>query len=89
MLGGWLRQLSQREVLWRIGVASLFGPFVAVGLMVYGLQNAPTGVVLTLLSLSPVWLLPLGAIFQRDVPSGRETLGACIAVGGVAVLLLR
>lgn len=88
-LGSWVRLLSQRSVLWRVGVGSLFGPFVAVWLMVYGLQNAPTGIVLTLLSLSPVWLLPLGAMFQGDRPTARESLGAVVAVGGVAILLLR
>jgi len=84
----WARGLVVQHVLWRVALASVSGPFVGVWMMIYGLQNAPTGVVLTLLSLSPVWLLPLGSIFQKDVPSPRECLGAVVAVGGVALLLL-
>lgn len=85
---GWIRGLIARKVLWRVVLGSVCGPFVGVWMMIYGLQHAATGIVLTLLSLSPVWLLPLGALLQNDVPSRRETFGALVAVGGVAVLLL-
>jgi drug/metabolite transporter (DMT)-like permease len=86
-LGSWVRGLLQREVLWRVSAASVLGPFIAVFLMLYALQNAPAGVVLTLLATAPVWLLPLGAIFQKDPPSRQETIGVLVAVAGIAVLL--
>lgn len=87
--GSWTAGLRQRAVLWRVSVASFFGPFLAIWFMLFALKNASTGVVLTLLAMSPIWLLPLGWIFQGDRPTGREMLGALVAVGGIAVLLVR
>lgn len=85
----WTRGLAQRRVLWRLAIASALGPFLAIWLMLIALQQAPVGVALTLLSMAPLWLLPLGAIFQRDIPSGREVFGALLAIAGIAALLLR
>ena len=86
-LGRWGRELAQPHVLRRVGVASVLGPFLAIWWMMVALDRAPTGVVLTLLSLSPVWLLPLGAMLQGDRPSLREGFGVVVAIGGVALLL--
>jgi len=86
-LMAWIKGLAQPQVLWRVSAASVLGPFVAVFFMLYALQNAPAGVALTLLATAPVWLLPLGAIFQKDHPSRQEVLGVMVAVAGIAVLL--
>ena len=85
----WVRGLSHPPVLWRVSVASFFGPFVAIFFMLYALKNASTGVVLTLLSMSPVFLLPLGAVLQHDRVTWRETVGALVALGGIALLVWR
>jgi drug/metabolite transporter (DMT)-like permease len=87
--GRWTAGLRRREVLWRVSVASVFGPFLAIWFMLFALKNASTGVVLTLLAMSPIWLLPLGWAFQGDRPTRREVAGAFAAVGGIAVLLMR
>jgi drug/metabolite transporter (DMT)-like permease len=84
----WTRLLTAPTVLWRVGLASFFGPFLGVWLMSVALDRAHTGVALTLMSTTPLWLLPLGALFRQDKPSPRETVGACVAIGGVAILLL-
>lgn len=86
---GWSRQLTQPAVLRRLSIASVLGPFLAIWWMMIALDQAPTGVALTLLSLAPIWLLPLGAIFQRDIPSWREALGVIVAIGGVVLLVTR
>jgi drug/metabolite transporter (DMT)-like permease len=86
-LGDWIRGLLQPAVLWRVSAASVLGPFLAVFLMLYSIQHAPAGVALTLLATAPVWLLPLGAVFQGDHPTRQEIFGVVLAVGGIAVLL--
>ena len=86
-LGIWIRGLAQRDVLWRVSAASVLGPFLAIFLMLYSLQNSPAGVTLTLLATAPIWLLPLGALFQKDHPSARETAGVMVAIAGIALLL--
>lgn len=88
-LRGWARLLSVRDVLWRVSLGSFFGPFVAIWMMIVALDLARTGVALTLMATTPIWLLPLGWIFQGDRPRAREAVGACVAIAGVAILLLR
>jgi len=88
-LGLWGRTLFLRPVLWRLILASILGPFAGIWLMVTALDRIPTGITMTLIGTSPLWLLPLGAWLQRDPPSAREILGAVVAVTGVAILLLR
>jgi drug/metabolite transporter (DMT)-like permease len=86
-LGDWIRGLAQPHVLWRVSAASVLGPFIAVFLMLYSIQNAPAGVALTLLATAPVWLLPLGAALQKDHPTRQETFGVLVAVAGIAILI--
>ncbi|MFH1276901.1 MAG: DMT family transporter [Candidatus Eisenbacteria bacterium] len=85
----WTRLIIQGRLAARMALASFFGPFLGVYLMVLSLDLAPTGVALTLLATSPIWLLPLGAWFQGDRPSKREAIGAFVALAGVALLMLR
>ena len=70
-----------------MSAASVLGPFLAIFLMLYSLKNTPAGVTLTLLATAPVWLLPLGALLQKDHPSARETVGVMVAIAGIALLL--
>jgi len=86
-LRAWIRGLMQPSVLWRVSAASVLGPFLAVFLMLYSIQNAPIGVALTLLATAPIWLLPMGALLQKDHPTVHETLGVLVAISGIALLL--
>jgi drug/metabolite transporter (DMT)-like permease len=86
-LTAWIRGLMKPEVLWRVSAASVLGPFLAVFLMLYSIQNAPVGVALTLLATAPIWLLPLGALLQKDHPTVHEALGVLVAISGIALLL--
>ncbi|MFH1679544.1 MAG: DMT family transporter [Candidatus Eisenbacteria bacterium] len=85
----WTGLLVRGRMVLRMFAASVFGPFIGVYLMVVSIDRAPTGVALTLLSTSPIWLLPLGAWFQNDRPSAKEIVGAFIAILGVALLVFR
>lgn len=85
----WTRLILRGRLVARLLLASVFGPFIGVYLMVLSLRLAPTGIALTLLATSPIWLLPLGAWVQGDRPSRRETAGALVAIAGVALLMLR
>ena len=73
----------------KVNHVRFFGLPSTIGLMVIALDRAPTGIALTLMTTTPIWLLPLGWAFQGDRPSLREAVGACVAIGGVALLLVR
>lgn len=65
------------------------GPFVGVWLSLVAFSRTETAVAQTLISLTPVVVLPISWALFRDRPSLRATLGALVAVVGVAVLALR
>jgi drug/metabolite transporter (DMT)-like permease len=88
-LGHWTSLLAHGRRVTRLVVASVLGPFLGVYLMVVSIDRAPTGVALTLLSTTPIWLLPLGAWFQHDRPSRREIAGVFMALAGIALLVIR
>jgi drug/metabolite transporter (DMT)-like permease len=76
---------------WRAGIllslcGAVAGPFLGVWLSLIACDRAPLGVAQTLLSLSPVFILPATAIIHGERISLRAAIGALLAVGGAAVL---
>jgi len=82
------RQLSDRPALLLITGASVLGPVLGVILSLVAIANAPIGIAATLMSLSPVLLLPLSRMFFRETITVRAVLGTFIAIGGAALFFL-
>jgi drug/metabolite transporter (DMT)-like permease len=55
--------------------------------MVFSLQAAPVGVTSTLVSLSPIFLIPIGFVVFHDKITRRAVVGTVIAIVGTAILL--
>lgn len=64
------------------------GPLLGVWLSLIAVQNAPVGVASTLMSLTPVFLLPLGWLFFKERITRRAVVGTALAVAGTAILFL-
>ena len=76
---------------WRLGIflslcGAVAGPYLGVWLSLIACDKAPLGVAQTLLTLSPVFILPATAIIHRERISLRAAFGALLAVGGAAML---
>jgi len=81
---------------WRIGrrstgialVASgtLFGPVLGVWMSLVAADATALGIAQTLMSLTPVLIIPYAALVEREHVSLRAILGAMAAVAGVALL---
>jgi uncharacterized membrane protein len=67
-----------------LGVA--FTTFATPALSNYALFQIALALALTLGSMGPIYMLPLGWLIQGDRPTLRACLGAALAVGGVAIL---
>lgn len=72
--------------LWgTLAAATFIGTYLAMWLQQVSIALAPAGIVQTLLSASPLFILPIAALQgQRITP--RAVLGALMALGGVALL---
>ncbi|MGI5861142.1 MAG: DMT family transporter [Myxococcales bacterium] len=97
-LGGWmllrgqllghLGKLRDRTAFGLIAVGAAAGPVAGVVLSLYAQSHAPQGVAATLMSVSPVILLPVSAALFGERITGRAIAGTLLTVGGAAVLFL-
>lgn len=70
---------------WLIG-AVFFGPVLGVSCFQWALSSATSAVVLSVVSTTPILILPLSMVIEKDSPSWSAVIGAFVAVGGVAIL---
>lgn len=75
-----LRGLAQ------VGLATFIGTYLGIWLWMIALQNAFAGVVATLQSTSPVFVLPMARFALGERVGTRAGVGSALAVAGVAVL---
>jgi drug/metabolite transporter (DMT)-like permease len=67
---------------------SFVGPFLGMWMSLVALDRAKMGIAQTLISLTPVFILPLVVWVYHERVSLRAILGACVAVAGTALLFL-
>ena len=67
---------------------AFIGPTVGVTLSTLAAYLVEVGVAQTLLSLMPIFIIPVVWILYRQRTSWRGIIGACIAVAGVALLFM-
>jgi drug/metabolite transporter (DMT)-like permease len=77
----------------RVGIqhcacGAVVGPFLGMTLSMVAIANAPAGVAQTLMSLMPVFIIPVIWIIYREKTSWQGILGAIVAVVGVALLFV-
>ena len=85
---GHLARLSDRRALRYIALGAAAGPVAGVVLSLYAQAHANQGVVATLMSLSPVILLPVSAWLFHERITPRALLGTGLTIGGAAALFL-
>jgi len=67
---------------------ALVGPFLGVALCMVALQHSHPGVTATIISTTPVLILPFAILMYREKVSLRAAGGAALTVVGVALLAL-
>lgn len=65
---------------------TLLGPVLGVWMSLVAVRALDAGVASTLMSLSPVLVLPIARIVDRERIGWRAAVGAAVAVGGVVLL---
>ena len=68
-------------------LGAIFGPVLGVWLSLVSVDRIDAGVAATLMSLSPVFILPVARIVEHEHIGLRAVLGAVLAVLGVGVLV--
>jgi drug/metabolite transporter (DMT)-like permease len=79
--------LKSRRVLALTLSASLLGPYLGVWLSLVGLHRTAAGVALTLMAMTPIFVIPVSRYALGEQPTRRAIAGTILAVAGVALLL--
>ena len=77
---------QERRALRFIIVGSLLGPVIGASLMLVSLQFTSVGVSSTLVSTSPIMLIPIGYFVFNERISLRAVIGTVVAMIGIAIL---
>lgn len=87
---GGLRKLIRDPVArWATLGATILGPVVGVWLSLVAVRYTEAGIAATLMALTPVVVIPLVILVDREKVSLRAMVGAAVSVVGVAILFLR
>jgi len=80
--------LNNREGIKYTAAGAFIGPFIGVTLSMVAVAYAQVGIAQTLMSLMPIFIIPVVWVLYKQKTSWHGILGAMVAVIGVAVLFL-
>ena len=83
-----IRQNSKVPTVVWVLINGLSGPCLGVAAYQWALKHEPTGVVLSVTSLTPVAVIPISRWIDGDRASRRSLIGGVVAVAGVVALAL-
>lgn len=69
-------------------IGSVFGPFLGVAFSLFAMQHTKTGIVSTLIGLTPILIIPPAVLFLKQRVKFFEVVGAVIAVVGSALFFM-
>jgi drug/metabolite transporter (DMT)-like permease len=79
---------KQPQVLWIIALGAVAGPLLGVSSSLLAVKYTEVGVASTLVSLSPVVVLPISYFVFKEKVGWQGVAGTVLAIAGVAVLFL-
>ena len=85
---GTLNSYRDKKAFLTLSAGSFFGPFIGVWLSLISIKYAKLGIATTLMSLTPIFLIPITKIAFGEKITVGAVLGTAIACAGVIILLL-
>ena len=79
------RARKNTEAMGLIFGGAFVGPFLGVWLSLVAVSLIPAGIAATLNAMAPVLVIPLVVLVYKEKVTMRATVGAIVAVGGVAL----
>ncbi len=80
--------LTNKKALWLMLLGATFGPFLGVSSSLIAVQHTATGIASTIMSISPILILPTTYFIFGQKVSWKEFLGAIISVAGVTLFFI-
>lgn len=79
--------LRQRRAMASTALGAVFGPFLGVWLSLVSVQHTTAGVAASLMATSPILIIPLAMVVNRERVGIGGLLGTVVAVAGVVLLV--
>ena len=82
------RALSYRKPMLQLSLGAFFGPFLGVSFSLLAVQLTSAGIAATIMAIVPVLIIPPAMILFKEKVTVKETIGAMLAVVGVAFFFI-
>ncbi len=86
--GKYAASFKRKDALASLTLGSFFGPFLGISLSLYAIQKINPGVASTLISITPIILIPYAFFVKKEKIALREIIGTLIALSGVAIMFM-
>jgi len=80
--------LKDSKAMKHISIGSVFGPVIGVSLSLFAVQHAATGIVSTIMAITPILIIPMSIFVLKEKVVPREIFGAVICLIGVSILFI-
>ncbi|MEI7675420.1 MAG: DMT family transporter [Bacteroidales bacterium] len=85
---GVMTGLRNLPAMKRITLGSVFGPFLGVSFSLYAIQHTSAGIASTIMSITPILIIPPSLLLMKQRITTKEIVGAIISVAGVALFFV-
>jgi drug/metabolite transporter (DMT)-like permease len=82
------KSLKKKEAMLSMTLGSFFGPFLGISLSLFAVQRINPGVASTLISVTPIILIPYAFFIKHEKVTTKEIIGTIIALIGVAIMFI-
>ncbi len=80
--------IGNKKAMVLILIGATFGPFLGVSASLIAVQHTATGIASTIMSITPILIIPPTYLFFKQQVSWKEVLGAVVSVSGVALFFI-
>ncbi len=80
--------LGRKKVFTMVPFGAFIGPFAGIWLSMIAINHTRVGIASSLMSLTPILVLPISHWFLKERVSARSLFGTSFAIAGVAILFL-
>lgn len=81
--------LNDRKSFKYVLIGSIIGPYLGISLSFIAIENTSVGIAATLMSTTPIMLIPLSKYFYKEQIHFISIIGTIIAVLGVSLLFIK
>lgn len=74
--------------LFYLALAAMIGTVIGISFLSYAFQHEVTGIVSTLSTTYPIWVIPVAAFFLKEFPTPMQILCTILAIMGIALLMI-